>query len=68
MSHEWDCRCPRCEADARLDTLEEDEQDERDAFADGRTAYDPHLPFLALRAGPWRDDLPLPRIEAGLAD
>lgn len=24
MSHEWDCRCPRCEDDARLDTLEED--------------------------------------------
>ena len=24
MSHEWDCRCPRCKADALLDTLDDD--------------------------------------------
>lgn len=25
MSHEWDCRCPRCKADALLDTLDDEE-------------------------------------------
>ena len=31
MSHEWDCRCSRCEADVLRDTLDDDTAERDDA-------------------------------------
>ena len=34
MSHEWNCRCPRCERDALLDTLDDDRAEAEEAEHD----------------------------------
>lgn len=34
MSHEWNCRCERCEREILRDTLDDDEAENRDSERD----------------------------------